>query len=99
MAMSENNNESGGGGFGWGLFVGGLLLGGLGDSLLMLSEGVTNAGLAAFLAGAVVGVGIIVVTGDRKRGVPFGPFLALGGLVGVLVGPELIDFYSDRFLS
>jgi hypothetical protein len=23
--MSENNNESGGGGFGWGLFVGGLL--------------------------------------------------------------------------
>lgn len=35
------------------LFVGGLLLGGLGDSLLMLSAGVTNAGLAAFLGGHV----------------------------------------------
>ena len=33
------------------LFAGGLLLGGLGDTLLMLAEGVTNAALAAFLAG------------------------------------------------
>ena len=37
--------------------------------------------------------------GARKRGVPFGPFLALGGLVGLLAGPELIDLYEDAFLS
>jgi leader peptidase (prepilin peptidase)/N-methyltransferase len=36
--------------------------------------------------------------GARKRGVPFGPFLALGGLVGLLAGPELVDLYEDRFL-
>lgn len=66
---------------------------------LYLGLSVVPALLAAFLAGAVVGVGIIAVTGDRKRGVPFGPFLALGGLVGVLAGPELIGFYSDHFLS
>jgi len=31
--------------------------------------------------------------------VPFGVFLALGGIVGVLVGPELIDVYRDNFLE
>jgi leader peptidase (prepilin peptidase)/N-methyltransferase len=66
---------------------------------LYLGVSVVPALLAAFLGGALVGVGIIAVTGDRKRGVPFGPFLALGGLVGVLAGPELVDFYSDHFLS
>ena len=25
--------------------------------------------------------------------IPFGPFLALGGVVGMLAGPELIDIY------
>jgi leader peptidase (prepilin peptidase)/N-methyltransferase len=34
----------------------------------------------------------------RKKGVPFGPFLALGGLVGILWGPELVDWYVDNFL-
>jgi prepilin signal peptidase PulO-like enzyme (type II secretory pathway) len=32
-------------------------------------------------------------------GVPFAPFLALGGLIGLLAGPEIIDLYSERFLS
>jgi prepilin signal peptidase PulO-like enzyme (type II secretory pathway) len=30
--------------------------------------------------------------------VPFAPFLALGGLLGVLAGPELIDLYTRTFL-
>ena len=34
----------------------------------------------------------------RKKGVPFGPFLAFGGIVGVLVGAELVDLYVDNFL-
>jgi leader peptidase (prepilin peptidase)/N-methyltransferase len=35
----------------------------------------------------------------RKKAVPFGVFLALGGIVGVLAGPELIELYEDRFLD
>ena len=35
----------------------------------------------------------------RKKAVPFGVFLALGGLVGVLAGPELVDLYRDHLLS
>jgi prepilin signal peptidase PulO-like enzyme (type II secretory pathway) len=31
-------------------------------------------------------------------GVPFAPFMALGALAGLLVGPELIDLYVSNFL-
>jgi leader peptidase (prepilin peptidase) / N-methyltransferase len=66
---------------------------------LYLGLAVAPALLAAFAVGALVGVAIVVREGDRKRGVPFAPFLAVGGLIGLLVGPELIDLYADRFLS
>jgi leader peptidase (prepilin peptidase) / N-methyltransferase len=68
---------------------------------LYLGAAVAPALLAAFAAGALVGIIIVARegAGARKRGVPFGPFLALGGLLGLLAGPELIDLYSDRFLS
>ena len=33
----------------------------------------------------------------RKTAVPFGPFLALGGVVGVLAGNELVQLYLDTF--
>jgi prepilin signal peptidase PulO-like enzyme (type II secretory pathway) len=35
----------------------------------------------------------------RKKAVPFGVFLALGGLVAVLAGPELIELYEENFLD
>lgn len=35
----------------------------------------------------------------RKKAIPFGVFLALGGIVGVLAGPELIDLYQSNFLD
>jgi prepilin signal peptidase PulO-like enzyme (type II secretory pathway) len=31
-------------------------------------------------------------------GVPFGPFLALGGIVALMVGPDLVEVYRDSFL-
>jgi prepilin signal peptidase PulO-like enzyme (type II secretory pathway) len=48
-----------------------------------------------------VGVAILVRhgAGARKRGVPFAPFLALGGLAALVVGPELIDLYARTFLN
>ncbi len=54
----------------------------------------------ALLAGTIVG-GVIMarkgVAAGRKTAVPFGPFLALGGLVGVLAGPALLDLYLGTF--
>jgi leader peptidase (prepilin peptidase)/N-methyltransferase len=29
----------------------------------------------------------------RKTAVPFGPFLALGGVVAILVGPQIVHWY------
>lgn len=67
---------------------------------LFLGVGVIPALLAGFAAGSVVGVALLIRHGGaaRKRAVPFAPFLALGGLVGVLAGPELVDLYADHFL-
>jgi leader peptidase (prepilin peptidase)/N-methyltransferase len=68
---------------------------------LYLGLSIIPALLAAFLSGSVVGVYIIAREGaaGRKKAVPFGVFLALGGIVGVLVGPELIDAYRSHFLE
>ena len=67
---------------------------------LYLGLSVIPALLVAFLAGAAVGIAIVARqgAGARKQGVPFAPFLALGGFVGVLAGSGLITLYSDRFL-
>src|SRR3954447_13978977 len=68
---------------------------------LYLGRSVVPALFIAFALGAAVGVAVLVRQGAaaRKRGVPFAPFLALGGLVGVLAGPELIQLYTDRFFG
>jgi leader peptidase (prepilin peptidase)/N-methyltransferase len=68
---------------------------------LYLGLSIAPALLVSFLTGTVVGLAIIAREGAdaRKKAVPFGVFLALGGLVGVLAGPELIDLYSDHLLS
>jgi len=56
--------------------------------------------LVAFLTGSLVGLAIVARSGAgaRKTAVPFGPFLALGAVVALLAGDELIELYSDRFL-
>ena len=68
---------------------------------LYLGVAVAPALLAAFLVGTLVGVYKLLRGGlsARKEGLPFAPFLALGGLMGLLAGPELVDLYADRFLS
>lgn len=68
---------------------------------LFLGLSIVPAMLAAFLGGTIVGLAIIAREGAaaRKMAVPFGVFLALGGLVGVLAGPELIGLYEDNFLQ
>jgi leader peptidase (prepilin peptidase)/N-methyltransferase len=67
---------------------------------LYLGSAVAPALLIGFLAGALVGIGLMLREGAaaRKRGVPFGPFLALGGIVGLLAGNELIHWYLSTFL-
>jgi leader peptidase (prepilin peptidase) / N-methyltransferase len=67
---------------------------------IYLGSGVAPAMLVAFLTGSLVGLLIIAREGReaRKKGVPFGPFLAIGGLVGIFAGPELVDVYVDHFL-
>jgi leader peptidase (prepilin peptidase)/N-methyltransferase len=68
---------------------------------LYLGLSIVPALLVAFLSGTVVGLGIIAREGAqaRKKAVPFGVFLALGGIIGVLAGPELIELYEDQFLD
>ena len=68
---------------------------------LYLGLSIIPAMLIAFLSGSLIGVAMMAREGvqARKKAVPFGVFLALGGIVGVLAGPELIELYEDEFLS
>jgi leader peptidase (prepilin peptidase) / N-methyltransferase len=74
---------------------------GLGDVKLTATMGlflgwaVVPAVLVALFTGSLVGLTLIARHGARARkmAIPFGPFLALGGVVGMLVGKQLIDLY------
>lgn len=78
---------------------------GMGDVKLMgvmglaLGRALAPALFVAFLAGTIVGLGMLVKYGSsaRKAKIPFGPFLALGALVGFAVGNDLWDTYLDTF--
>jgi leader peptidase (prepilin peptidase) / N-methyltransferase len=67
---------------------------------LFLGRDVAVALLVALIAGAVIGMGIMARVGvakGRKTGVPFGPFLALGGIVAIFAGHAIIEWYLDAF--
>jgi leader peptidase (prepilin peptidase) / N-methyltransferase len=67
---------------------------------LFLGRAVAPGILVALLAGTTVGLVIIARHGaveGRKKGIPFGPWLALGGVVGVFAGDALVDWYLDTF--
>lgn len=63
---------------------------------LFLEGSVAVALMAGVLAGTIVG-GLIMarvgVAEGRKTAVPFGPFLALGGIIGLLAGPAIVHWY------
>lgn len=60
-------------------------------------QGVLFSLFAGSVIGALIGVGTMVITRGRSGGrIPFGPYLALGALLWVLAGPELVIFYLSR---
>ena len=78
---------------------------GMGDVKLVammaiyLGRAIAPALLIGFAAGSAVGIALIARHGSaaRKQAVPFGPFLALGGVIGLWVGDDLVDWYLDTF--
>ena len=78
---------------------------GMGDAKLVammglyLGRAVAPAVVIAFMSGALGGLVLIGRHGKgaRKRTIPFGPFLALGGILGLWFGEDIVDWYLDEF--
>jgi leader peptidase (prepilin peptidase) / N-methyltransferase len=78
---------------------------GMGDAKLVammglfLGRAVAPATLIGFLLGALVGMFMIARYGAaaRKQAIPFGPFLALGGVIGLWFGDDIVQWYLDEF--
>jgi leader peptidase (prepilin peptidase)/N-methyltransferase len=67
---------------------------------LYLGRAVAPSLLIAFALGSIFGIGVMAVRGvavGRKTKVPFGPFMAAGGVIGLFVGEQIIDWYLDTF--
>lgn len=63
---------------------------------LFLGREVAVALLVALVAGTLVGLAVMARRGareGRRTAIPFGPFLALGGVVALLAGPAIVDWY------
>ena len=67
---------------------------------LYLGASIAPAMVVAFLTGSVVGIAVMLRHGaqGRKRGVPFAPFLAVGAVVAMFAGTQLVDLYVNNFL-
>ena len=68
---------------------------------LFLGVAVAPAILIALFAGVLLGAVILARRGareGRKTAVPFGPFLAFGGIVAVLAGQPIVDWYLNNFV-
>jgi leader peptidase (prepilin peptidase)/N-methyltransferase len=63
---------------------------------LFLGREVGVAIFVAVIAGTLVGAAVMARLGvqrGRKTRVPFGPFLALGGILALLAGPAIVHWY------
>jgi leader peptidase (prepilin peptidase) / N-methyltransferase len=68
---------------------------------LFLGKAVAPALFIALVAGSLAGAFVIARRGaaqGRKTALPFGPFLALGGLVAVFAGSDMVHWYTTHFL-
>jgi leader peptidase (prepilin peptidase)/N-methyltransferase len=68
---------------------------------LFLGAAVAPAILIALVSGVLVGAVIVARKGarqGRKTAVPFGPFLALGGIVAVFSGQPIVNWYLHSFV-
>jgi leader peptidase (prepilin peptidase)/N-methyltransferase len=68
---------------------------------LFLGAAVVPALFAALIAGSLVGVALMARGGladARGTTIPFGPWLAVGGLVGLFAGDALVAWYLATFL-
>ncbi len=67
---------------------------------LVLGRAVAPALLVALLGGTVAGIVVMARHGiqqGRRTKIPFGPFLALGGVVGLFAGRALVGAYLHGF--
>ncbi|EHN08744.1 Leader peptidase (Prepilin peptidase) [Patulibacter medicamentivorans] len=67
---------------------------------LCLGPAVAVAILAALVVGSLTGVLLAARHGvqkARKMRIPFGPYLAVGGVVGIVAGQPLLDAYLSTF--
>jgi leader peptidase (prepilin peptidase) / N-methyltransferase len=67
---------------------------------LFLGREVGVAMFAGLVAGSIIGVAIMARKGTaegRKTAIPFGPFLAFGGMVGLLAGDPVVEWYLRTF--
>jgi leader peptidase (prepilin peptidase)/N-methyltransferase len=65
---------------------------------LFLGRAVGPALFIALVAGTLVGAAVIARKGTRegrKTAVPFGPFLAIGGVVALFAGDAMVDWYLN----
>jgi leader peptidase (prepilin peptidase)/N-methyltransferase len=63
---------------------------------LYLGRAVPVAILTGVALGAIVGAIVMARVGvkaGRKTAVPFGPFLAIGGVIALLAGPAIVHWY------
>lgn len=67
----------------------------LGAVLGALGIGTALSGLLlGFVLGGVVGVGLLLAgRAGRRTRIAFGPFLLVGALLGLFIGPQLVDSY------
>ena len=78
---------------------------GMGDAKLVgmmglfIGRAIAPATLIGFLLGALVGLGMMARQGSgaRKAKIPFGPFLAVGGVIGLWFGDDMVQWYLDEF--
>jgi leader peptidase (prepilin peptidase)/N-methyltransferase len=67
---------------------------------LFLGRAVAPGVFVALVAGTLIGALIMARKGvheGRKTAVPFGPFLALGGVVALFAGDAMVDWYLSTF--